>query len=87
MLGCQPEQLRQGTIVGKHYHAAWTEMETHEVGDITITLPVEHPERWEVVIADEEGRTRRIDVDRETYHEARRGEWWSDGAPAEAEAE
>ncbi len=77
-------QLSEGTVTGKHYHSAWTEVRVHTIyvdDDTTISTPytVEHPEWWELVVADDEGRARRIECDQSTYHKSNRGDWWSEG--------
>lgn len=80
LAGCvQP--ITSGVVVGKHYHAAYDEVEFDEItiGDDTIKIPhtVHHPERYEIVIADEEGRSGRYDTTEHGYHKANVGDFWT----------
>ncbi len=80
LAGCvQP--ITSGIIVGKHYHEAYDEVEFDEItiGDDTIKIPhtVHHPERWEIVIADDQGRSRRLEVNQRGFEKAERGGYWT----------
>jgi len=40
-----------GTITKKKYHPAWVQMTTTYANDVPITIPVSHPQKWTITIA------------------------------------
>lgn len=66
----------EGLVVSKHYRAAYTSLQTTPIGNgSSVTVPVQHPERWTVIL--ENGK--HLSVDETTYHEVRIGDRWGEG--------
>ena len=79
-VGCV-HQITSGVIVGKHYHEAYDTDEEMVIGEgdsqIKIPYVVHHPERWELVISNEEGHSARFDVEQSSYAKVSRGDYWT----------
>lgn len=95
-LGCGgPAPIRSGTVAGVKHQSAYTEQVLLTPGtkkNAPIYTTVQHPERFILIICDEVGQVRRVNVSRDTYQRAKRGDWWAeeigivplDRVPAEA---
>lgn len=71
--------LKEGVVVSKQYHPAYTTTTYSQVGEIQVPITATHPERYTVTIRGEtpEGKlmTRTINVDSITYHNTTNGQW------------
>lgn len=67
---------KTGVIIDKKYHASWVGFQTSRVNNVTINIPVTHPQSWSIKIQ-KDNKELWIDVSESEYNSLNIGDCYN----------